>query len=53
MKLTAASEYGCLALLTIAEKSPEWCKRQEICGRFVIPMTYLEQILRRLADSPS
>jgi Rrf2 family protein len=49
MKLTTASEYGCLALLTIAENEPGWCKRQEICRRFAIPLAYLEQLLRRLA----
>lgn len=49
MKLTAASEYGCLALLAIAEKHPEWCKRSAINARFEIPVSYLEQILHRLA----
>lgn len=48
MKMTAASEYGCLALLAIGERDPEWCKRQEIFERFAIPMAFLEQILRKL-----
>jgi Rrf2 family cysteine metabolism transcriptional repressor len=49
MKMTAASEYGCLALLAIGERDPEWCKRQEIVERFEIPMAFLEQILRKLS----
>ena len=51
MKLTAASEYGCLALIAIAERSPDWCKRQEISDRYDIPVSFLEQILRKLATS--
>jgi Rrf2 family protein len=48
MRMTAASEYGCLALLAIAEHDGEWCKRQEITERFEIPTAFLEQILRKL-----
>lgn len=51
MKLTVASEYGCLALLAIAEKHPEWCKRQEISDRYDIPVPFLEQILSKLATA--
>jgi Rrf2 family protein len=51
MKMTAANEYGCLALLAIAERDPEWCKRQEIVARFAIPMAFLEQILRKLTSA--
>ncbi|HVR37708.1 MAG TPA: Rrf2 family transcriptional regulator [Thermoanaerobaculia bacterium] len=46
--MTAASEYGCLALLAIGECDSEWCKRQEIIERFAIPAAFLEQILRKL-----
>jgi Rrf2 family transcriptional regulator, cysteine metabolism repressor len=48
MRTTAASEYGCLALLAIGEHEEEWCKRQEIIDRFAIPRAFLEQILRKL-----
>ncbi|HXI12913.1 MAG TPA: Rrf2 family transcriptional regulator [Thermoanaerobaculia bacterium] len=51
MRLTAASEYGCLALLTIAQSSPNWCKRQMITERFDIPASYLEQILHKFATA--
>jgi Rrf2 family protein len=47
MRLSAATEYGCLALLAIAEEWPDWCKRQEISDRFPIPTSFLEQILRK------
>ena len=46
--MTAAGEYGCLALLAIAENGGEWCKRQQIVDRFNVPPAFLEQILRRL-----
>ncbi|HVT02729.1 MAG TPA: Rrf2 family transcriptional regulator [Thermoanaerobaculia bacterium] len=46
--MTAASEYSCLALLSIAESGSEWCKRQEITERFDVPTPFLEQILRKL-----
>ena len=49
MRLTAAAEYGCLALLAVAERDPEWCKRNEIVERFDIPSAFLEQILRKLS----
>ena len=48
MRLTAAGEYACLALLVIAERSPEYCKRKEISDRFDIPTAFLEQILLKL-----
>ncbi|HEV7922824.1 MAG TPA: Rrf2 family transcriptional regulator [Thermoanaerobaculia bacterium] len=48
MRTTAASEYGCLALLAIAERGEGWCKRQEIIDRFGVPGAFLEQILRKL-----
>jgi Rrf2 family cysteine metabolism transcriptional repressor len=48
MRMTAASEYGCLALLAIGERSPQYCKRQEIVDRFDIPSAFLSQILRKL-----
>ena len=51
MKLTGASEFGCLALLAIAEAYPDFCKRQEISERYHISPAYLEQILRRLTVS--
>ncbi|MBV9497697.1 MAG: Rrf2 family transcriptional regulator [Acidobacteria bacterium] len=51
MRTTAASEYGCLALLAIGERGEEWCKRQEIVERFGIPTAFLEQILRKLTAS--
>jgi Rrf2 family protein len=47
--MTAASEYGCLALLAIAEHEGEWCKRGVILERFEIPAAFLEQILRKLS----
>lgn len=47
--MTAAAEYGCLALLAIGERGEEWTKRQEIIDRFDrIPAAFLEQILRKL-----
>jgi Rrf2 family transcriptional regulator, cysteine metabolism repressor len=49
MRMTAAAEYGCLALLAIAENGGNWCKRQQIIDRFDVPSAFLEQILRRLA----
>ena len=49
MRMTAAAEYGCLALLAIAENDGKWCKRQQIIDRFDVPAAFLEQILRRLA----
>ena len=51
MHMTTASEYGCLALLAIADSAGAWCKRQEIVERYDIPVSYLEQILRRLATA--
>lgn len=48
MRLTVASEYGCLALLRIAESGEAWCKRSDISDRFSIPVAFLEQILRKL-----
>jgi Rrf2 family transcriptional regulator, cysteine metabolism repressor len=51
MRTTAASEYGCLALLAIGEHGESWCKRQEIGERFGIPTSFLEQILHRLTAS--
>lgn len=48
MRMTAAGEYGCLALLAIAENNGEWCKRQQIVDRFHVTPAFLEQILRRL-----
>ena len=51
MRLSAASEYGCLALLAIAESHPDWCKRQQISDRFPIPTSFLEQILRKLTSA--
>jgi Rrf2 family transcriptional regulator, cysteine metabolism repressor len=51
MRTTAASEYGCLALLTIAENESGWCKRQQVIDRFDVPRAFLEQILRRLATA--
>lgn len=48
MRMTAAAEYGLLALLAIGERDPDWCKRQEIVARFEIPAAFLEQILRKL-----
>ena len=51
MRLSAASEYGCLALLAIAESDPDWCKRQQISVRFPIPTSFLEQILRKLTSA--
>ena len=51
MRMTVAGEYGCLALLAIAESAPDFCKRQEIVERFSIPPAFLEQILLRLVAS--
>lgn len=51
MRLTAAGEYACLALLAIAERSPEYCKRQEICDRFDIPPAFLQQVLLKLVTA--
>jgi Rrf2 family protein len=51
MRMTTASEYGCLALLMIGEAGEGWCKRQEIADRYAIPPAYLEQILRRLTTA--
>jgi Rrf2 family protein len=51
MRMTAASEYGCLALLAIAEAGQSYCKRQQIVERFAIPSPFLEQILRKLATA--
>jgi Rrf2 family protein len=49
MRMTAAAEYGCLALLAIGERGEGWMKRQEIIERFdQIPSAFLEQILRKL-----
>src|SRR5687767_5197096 len=48
MRLSAGSEYGCLALLAIAQSGDVWCKRQQITDRFDIPEAFLEQILRKL-----
>ncbi|HEX3581874.1 MAG TPA: Rrf2 family transcriptional regulator [Thermoanaerobaculia bacterium] len=51
MRMTAAAEYGCLALLAIGERGDEWTKRQEIIDRFdQIPAAFLEQILRKLTS---
>lgn len=51
MRMTAASEYGCLAMLAIAESGGEWCKTQEILERFEIPPAFLQQILRKLTGA--
>jgi Rrf2 family protein len=48
LRLTSASEHACLALLAIAERQPDWCKRREISERFDASTAFLEQILRRL-----
>jgi Rrf2 family protein len=48
LRLTFATEYGCLALLAIGEASPDFCKRQQIIQRFDIPAAFLEQVLRKL-----
>ena len=51
MRMTAAAEYGCLALLAIGERGDEWTKRQEIIDRFdQIPAPFLEQVLRKLTS---
>lgn len=51
MRMTAAAEYGCLALLAIGERGEEWTKRQEIIDRFdQIPAAFLEQVLRKLTS---
>ena len=46
--MTAASEYGCLALLAIGQRAPEFCKTHDIVERFDIPAPFLHQILRKL-----
>lgn len=51
MRMTAASEYGCLALEFIGRHDPEWVKRQEITERFGAPVAFLEQILRKLSGA--
>jgi Rrf2 family protein len=51
MRMTAASEYGCLALLAIGQRAPEFCKTQEIVDRFGLPSAFLHQILRKLISS--
>lgn len=51
MRMTAASEYGCLALLAIGQRAPEYCKTHEIVERFGIPSAFLHQILRKLLSS--
>ena len=51
MHMTTASEYACLALLAIGDSAGEWCKRQEVVARYDIPVSYLEQILRRLTTA--
>jgi len=51
MHMTTASEYACLALLAIGDAGGEWCKRQEVVSRYDIPVSYLEQILRRLTTA--
>jgi Rrf2 family protein len=48
MRMTAASEYGCLALLAIGQHAPEYCKAHDIVERFDIPAPFLQQILRKL-----
>ena len=48
MRMTAASEYGCLAMLAIAEREGEWTRREDITSRFDVPSAFLEQILRKL-----
>jgi len=48
MRMTAASEYGCLALLAIGRSAPEYCKSQEIADRYDIPSAFLSQILHKL-----
>lgn len=48
MRMTAASEYGCLALLAIGQRAPDYCKTHEIVERFDIPTAFLQQILRKL-----
>jgi Rrf2 family protein len=47
VRMTAASEYGCLALLAIGQ-ADGWCKRHDITDRFDVPAPFLEQILRNL-----
>jgi Rrf2 family protein len=46
--MTAASEYGCLAMLAIAERGDAWTRREDITTRFDAPAAFLEQILRKL-----
>lgn len=48
MRMTAAAEYGLLALLAIGEGDDAWIKRHDIAARFAIPDAFLEQILRKL-----
>jgi Rrf2 family protein len=50
MRMTLASEYGCLALLAVGE-ADGWCKRHDIAVRFNIPDAFLEQILRKLVGA--
>lgn len=49
MRLTFATEYGCLALLAIGAAEPEYCRRQDIAERYRIPVDFLEQVLRKLS----
>ena len=49
MRMSSASEYALLALLTIGQHGDAWCKRQEITDRYDIPGPFLEQILRKLS----
>ena len=49
MRLTFATEYGCLALLAIGAAEPEYCRRKDIVGRYHIPVDFLEQVLRKLS----
>lgn len=51
MRLTAAGEYACLALLAIAERAPDFCKRKDITDRFSIPAAFLEQVLLKLVSA--
>lgn len=51
MRMTAASEYGCLAMLAIGQRAPAFCKTHEIVERFGIPSAFLHQILRKLLSS--
>ena len=49
MRLTFATEYGCLALLAIGASEPAYCRRQDIVERYRIPVDFLEQVLRKLS----